>query len=235
VKAYGWEEPLGKMIDWGFDLEGNPGRRMKVIGVIEDYHFKSLHNKVQPQMMFPAEFNKYHLSIRMNEQNIRETIDFVEQKWNDFGANRPFNYRFLEETWDEMYTDEKNLGIIFAIATVLTIFIALLGLLGLSSFIAEQRTKEIGIRKVVGASLGNIVGLLYKDFAILILIAFVLAIPVSWYVLGLWLENFAFHINIGVLAFILGGLLSLAVGMISISFHIIKAATSNPVDAIKYE
>jgi len=235
VKTYGWEQPLGKMIDWGFDLEGNPGRRMKVIGVIKDYHFKSLHNKVQPQMMFPAEFNKVHLSIRMNDENLRETIDFVEQKWNDFGANRPFNYRFLKETWDKMYTDEKNLGIIFAIATVLTIFIALLGLLGLSSFIAEQRTKEISIRKVLGASMANIVGLLYKDFAVLILIAFVLAIPVAWYVLGLWLENFAFHINIGIAAFILGGLLSLVVGMLSISFHIWKAATSNPVDAISYE
>ncbi|MEE4257317.1 MAG: FtsX-like permease family protein, partial [Bacteroidales bacterium] len=235
VKAYGWEEPLGKMIDWGFDLDGNPGRRMKVIGVIKDYHFKSLHNKIQPQMMFPAAFDKFNLSIRMNDENLRETIDFVEQKWNDFGANRPFNYRFLKETWDKMYTDEKNLGIIFTIATVLTIFIALLGLLGLSSFIAEQRTKEIGIRKVLGASLTNIVGLLYKDFAILILIAFVLAIPVAWYVLGLWLENFAFHINIGITAFILGGLLSLVVGMLSISFHIWKAATSNPVDAISYE
>jgi len=235
VKAYGWEEPLGKMIDWGFDLDGNPGRRMKVIGVIKDYHFKSLHNKVQPQMLFPAAFDKFNLSIRMNDENLRETIDFVEQKWNDFGANRPFNYRFLKETWDKMYTDEKNLGIIFTIATVLTIFIALLGLLGLSSFIAEQRTKEIGIRKILGASLSSIVGLLYKDFAILILIAFVLAIPVAWYVLGLWLENFAFHINIGIAAFIFGGLLSLIVGMLSISFHIWKAATSNPVDAISYE
>ena len=235
VKAYGWDEPLGKMIDWGFDLEGNPGRQMKVIGVIDNYHFKSLHNPIQPQMMFPAEFDKFHLTIYINDENKQQTIDFIEEKWNDFGANRPFNYRFLEETWDEMYVAEKNLGIIFSIATLLTIFIALLGLLGLSSFIAEQRTKEIGIRKVLGASLSNIINLLYRDFAILIVIAFVLAIPVSWYVLGLWLENFAFHIQIGVVAFILGGLLSLVVGMLSISYHILKVATSNPVNAIKYE
>jgi len=236
VKAYGWEDnPIGKKVNWGFGLDGEEGRIMKVIGVFEDYHFKSLHNNVQQQMMFPAEFRKVHLSIRISGENMQNTIDFIEEKWNDFGANRPFNYRFLEETWDEMYTAEKNLGIIFSIATILTIFIALLGLLGLSSFIAEQRTKEIGIRKVMGATLSNIISLLYKDFAILILIAFVLAIPVSWYVLGLWLENFAFHINIGFVAFILGGLLSLAVGMISISFHILKVATSNPVNAIKYE
>jgi putative ABC transport system permease protein len=235
VETYGWEEPIGKKINWGFDLEGNPGRQMKVIGVIEDYHYKSLHNHVQPQMMFPAEFRKYHLTLRLREEGMPETIGFIEEKWNDFGANRPFNYRFLRETWDEMYTAEKDLGIIFSIATILTIFIALLGLLGLSSFVAEQRTKEIGIRKVLGASIANVVNLLYKDFAILILIAFVLAIPIAWYVLGLWLENFAFHITIGLWAFILGGIMSLAVGMLSISFHILKAATSNPVDAIKYE
>ncbi len=236
VEAYGWgDEAIGKMIDWGFDLEGNPGRQMKVIGVIDDYHFKSLHNPIQPQMMFPAEFNKFHLSVRLNGDNLRETIDFIEEKWNDFGANRPFNYRFLEETWDEMYTAEKNLGVIFSIATFLTIFIALLGLLGLSSFIAEQRTKEIGIRKVLGATMPNIVNLLVRNFALLIVIAFVLAIPVAWYVLNLWLQNFAFHIQIGVWAFILGGALSLAVGMLSISFHILKVAASNPVDAIKYE
>jgi putative ABC transport system permease protein len=208
---------------------------MKVIGVIEDYNFKSLHNKIQPQMMFLADFNKDDLSIKINEDNKRETIDFIEEKWNDFGANRPFDYRFLEETWDEMYTSEKDLGIIFRIATFLTIFIALLGLLGLSSFIAEQRTKEIGIRKILGASMENIMRLLYKDFAILIVIAFVLSIPVSWYVLNIWLQNFAFHINIGVLAFVMGGVLSLAVGLLSISFHIVRVASSDPVNAIKYE
>ena len=208
---------------------------MKVIGVIEDYHYKSLHNPVQPQMMFPAEFRKYHLTLRLSDENLPETIGFIEEKWNDFGANRPFDYRFLDETWDEMYTAEKNLGVIFSIATILTIFIALLGLLGLSSFVAEQRTKEIGIRKVLGASIPNVINLLYKDFALLIMIAFVLAIPIAWYVLGLWLENFAYHISIGVWAFILGGIMSLSVGMLSISFHILKAATSNPVDAIKYE
>jgi putative ABC transport system permease protein len=236
VKTYGWEDdPIGKTIHWGFSLDGEEGRKLKVIGVIEDYHFKSLHNPVQQQMLFPAEFDKFHLSIRINGDKMQETIDFIEEKWNDFGANRPFNYRFLEETWDEMYTAEKNLAIIFRIATILTIFIALLGLLGLSSFIAEQRTKEIGIRKVLGASMNNIINLLYREFALLIIIAFVLAVPVSWYVLNLWLENFAFHINIGIMVFIIGGLSALAVGLLSISFHIIMVATANPVDAIKNE
>lgn len=236
VETYGWQDaPLDKTIHVGFNLDGSGGRKLKVIGVVEDYNFKSLHNRIQPQMMFPADFNKRNLSIRINDKNMQETIGFIEQKWNDFGANRPFNYRILEETWDNMYTEEKDLGVIFRIATILTIFIALLGLLGLSSFIAEQRTKEIGIRKVLGASMPMIMRLLYKDFAVLIMIAFILAVPVAWYFLGLWLQNFAFHINISIWAFVVGGLLSLAVGMLSISFHIVRVASSNPVDAIKYE
>ena len=235
VKAYGWDDPIGKQIHWGFELDGSGGRKMKVIGVIEDYHFKSMHNDVQQQMMFMADFNKPHLSILINGDKIPETRDFIEEKWNDFGANRPFDYEFLEETWDEMYVSEKKLGIIFRIATMLTIFIALLGLLGLSSFIAEQRTKEIGIRKVMGASMANIINLLCREFALLVSIAFILAVPVSWYIMHRWLENFVYHINIGVLAFILGGLLAVIVGMLTISFHIMKAASSNPVDAIKYE
>jgi putative ABC transport system permease protein len=236
IRTYGWEDdPIGKIVNYGFGLDGEEGRKMKVIGVIEDYHFKSLHNQVQPQMLFPANFDKYHLSIRIKGEQMVETIGFIEGKWNDFGANRPFNYRFLEGTWDEMYKTEKNLGILFSIATGLTIFIALLGLLGLSSFIAEQRTKEIGIRKVLGASTANIMGLLYRDFAILIAIAFVIAIPVAWFFLNNWLQNFAFHVTIGFTAFIIAGLLSLGVGMLSVSFHIVKAAWSNPVNAIKYE
>ena len=236
VKTYGWEDdPLGKMIHWGFNLDGTGGKKMKVIGVVEDYHFKSLHNKVQPQMMMMADFNKVHLSIKINGEKLSETIDFIEGKWNEFDAKRPFTYRFLEDTWDEMYTNEKNLGIIFSIATMLTIFIALLGLLGLSSFVAEQRTREIGIRKVMGATLINISSLLYRDFAILIAIGFILSIPIAWYVLDMWLSNFAFHIQIGAMAFILGGLLSLLVGLLSISFHIVRAAGANPVEAIKHE
>ncbi len=236
VKTYGWEdEPLGKMIHWGFNLDGTGGKKMKVIGVVKDYHFRSLHNRIQPQLMMLADFDKGNLSIRMKGDNIGETINFIEEKWNTFDSRRPFTYRFLEDTWDEMYTNEKNLGIIFRIATILTIFIALLGLLGLSSFVAEQRTREIGIRKVLGASVSNISRLLYRDFALLIGIAFILAIPVAWYVLDLWLQNFAFHIRVGLFAFILGGILALLVGLLSISFHILRVANTNPVEAIKHE
>ena len=135
-----------------------------------------------------------------------------------------------------MYESEQKLGVIFRIATILTIFIALLGLLGLSSFIAEQKTKEIGIRKVMGASLGNILGLLYKEFIFLIFIAFIIAIPVAWWRLEIWLEtSFVYHINISASYFLLAGLLAITISLLTLSFHTIKAAMGNPVDAIKYE
>ncbi|MFP4470946.1 MAG: ABC transporter permease [Bacteroidales bacterium] len=237
VKEYGWtDNPIGKKINWGFDLDGNTGRMLKVIGVTKDFHFNSLHNKVEPIMMFLADFNKFYLTLHVNDENFGSTIQYIEDKWNGYGAKRPFDFRMLDDTWSEMYESEQKLGVIFTIATILTIFIALLGLLGLSSFVAEQKTKEIGIRKVMGASLGSILGLLYREFIILIFIAFVIAIPVAWWQLEIWLDrSFVYHINISATTIILSGMLAILLSSITVSLHILKAGTGNPVDAIKYE
>ncbi len=237
VKQYGWgDNPLGKKINWGFNLDGTGGRILKVIGVVKDFHFNSLHNKVEPIMIFMADFNKFYLTLRVNPENIGSTIQYVEDKWHEFGASRPFDYKMLEDTWGAMYESEQKLGKIFTIATALTIFIALLGLLGLSSFIAEQKTKEIGIRKVMGASLVNILGLLYSEFLVLIIIAFLVAIPVAWWQLGNWLDrSFVYHISISLMTIIWAGLLAIFISMLSVSYHTLKAGTGNPVDAIKYE
>jgi putative ABC transport system permease protein len=237
VKAYGWEDnPIGKKIHWGFDLDGTGGRMLRVIGVVKDFHFNSLHNKVVPFMMFLSEFDKDYLSLRISPENFGETRQYIEDKWNSFGAGRPFDYKMLTETWDEMYQSEAKIGAIFTIATLLTIFIALLGLMGLSSFVAEQKTKEIGIRKVMGARLYNILGLLYREFVLLITIAFIIAIPVAWWQLDTWLTaNFVYHISISIASILLAGLLALAISIITISFHSLKVAMGNPVDAIKYE
>ncbi len=238
VRAFGWDtDAIGKKINWGFDLQGNPGRVMKVVGVLQDYNFQSLHNEVQPMMMLKhREIPGRLLSLRLSGQNIQPTIEFIGEKWREFGANRPFDYRLLENTWDDMYDAERKLGTIFRIATLLTIFIALLGLLGLSSFIAERKTKEIGIRKVLGAGIPNILLLLYQEFIVLIGIAFVLAVPITWWRLSEWLEtSFVFHTGVSWQAIVLAGLYSLMIGIVTISFHSLKAALSNPVDAIKYE
>lgn len=237
VKELGWEgNPIGKKIHYGFDLDGTGGRIMKVIGVVKDFHFRSLHNKIEPVILFISERTRYFLTCRISPENQKQTIRFIESKWNDFNAKRPFDYQFLDEGLDENYKADEKIGMIIRIATLLTIFIALLGLLGLSSFIAEQRTKEIGIRKVMGASLENVLKLLYKEFAILILIAYIIAVPVAWWQLGMWLEkSFIYFQPLQWTSFLLAGLFSFIIGFGTISYYIIKAASGNPVDAIKYE
>jgi len=237
VDHYGWgDNAIGKKIHWGFELDGSGGRMLKVIGVVKDFHFNSLHNKVEPIMMFMADFNKGFLTLRINPENFGSTLQFIEDKWNEMGAKRPFDYQMLEDTWGEKYEAEQKLGTIFTIATLLTIFIALLGLLGLSSFVAEQKTKEVGIRKVLGASVGNILGLLYKEFVLLIIIAFIIAIPIAVWQLSNWLESsFVYHINISAISVLMAGLIALLISILTISFHTLRAVMGNPVDAIKYE
>ena len=237
VKEFGWEDnPLGKKIHYGWELDGTGGRMMKVIGVVKDFHFKSLHNKIEAVVFFISPRTRYLVTCRINEDNKKEALAFIEQKWNEFNAKRPFDYEFLDTGMDEMYQSEEKIGIIFRIATILTIFIALLGLLGLSSYIAEQRTKEIGIRKVVGASIASILALLYREFVWLILIAFVIAVPLAWWRLDIWMQSsFVYHKPIQWITFLVAGLLAFVIGIGTISFYIIRAASSNPVDAIKYE
>jgi putative ABC transport system permease protein len=209
---------------------------LKVIGVVKDFHFRSLHNKIEPVILFISPEPRYYMAVRINGDQRKEAMAFIEKKWNEFEAKRPFNYKMLDQMMDDMYQAEKKIGVIFRLATVLTIFIALLGLLGLSSFIAERRTKEIGIRKVLGATLGNVMKLLYKEFILLILIAFVIAVPVAWWRLDIWLnDSFIYHTSLNWISFLIAGLMAFIVGMLTISFYIIRAATSNPVDAVKWE
>ena len=209
---------------------------MKVIGVVRDFHFRSLHNKIEPLIIFISDFRGFLLTCRINPERRQQAVDFIESKWNEFNAKRPFDYTFLDEHMDGMYQAEEKISTIIFIAAVLAIFIALLGLLGLSSFVAEQRTKEIGIRKVVGASVINILALLYKEFAILIAIAFLISIPLAWWRLEIWLESsFVYHQSMHWSYFVIAGLFSFIIGFGTIGFYILRAATGNPVNAIKYE
>jgi putative ABC transport system permease protein len=243
AREKGWlDDPLGKKIHWGFDVDSTGriidtvGRTLKVIGVVKDFNYRSLHNKIEPLMLILADQPRFFLTINLTGENIRGTLDFVEEKWNEFGAKRPFDYTFLDQTMDDMYQAEIKLGKLFRLTTIITIFIALLGLLGLSSFMAEQKTKEIGLRKIHGASVWNILQMQLREFAILILVAFILAVPVAWWRLDEWVSStFIYHDKIRLASFFLAGIISLAVGLLTISFHTYRAAVSNPVDAIKYE
>lgn len=237
VKTLGWDDnPIGKKIQYGFDLDSNQGRMLKVIGVVKDFHFRSMHNKIEPVILFISEVPRYFLTLRLRDGKEKEALAAIEDKWNAYGAGRPFDYRTISDIMDEQYTGEHKIGLIFQLTTIIAIFIALLGLLGLSSFVAEQKTKEIGVRKILGASVGNILQLLYREFVFLILIAFVIAVPVAWWRLDIWLnDSFIYHTSIKLGYFLLAGLAAFIVGMVTISFYIVRAASGNPVDAVKYE
>ena len=237
AEEFGWgNEAIGKTIHFGFGQDKTGGRMMKVIGVVKDFHFKSLHNAIEPFIFFLQEQPAYFLTCRVNPETMDGTLHFIEQKWSGFGAKQPFNYKLMADSMDNMYVAENKIAVLIRITTLITIFIALLGLLGLSSFIAEQKTKEVGLRKVHGATIANILLLLYKDFVRLILIAFIMAVPIAWWRLSIWLEsNFVYFQEPQWFTFILAGVIAFIIGLGTISFYIIKVASRNPVEAIKYE
>lgn len=236
VKALGWgDKALGKKINHDFGIDGTGGHNLKVIGVVKDFHFTSLHNKVEPMVLFIPQFPLNALSVRLKEGSGENTVNFIKSKWESFGNNHPFDYFYLDEQFDSNYSAEAQLGKVFATFAFLSIFIALLGLVGLSSFVTAQRTKEIGIRKVLGASVEGIVGLLYRESLMLVLIACVVALPVSWYFISDWLDNYAYHISLNWVTFMLATITAVVVCLVSVSYHTLSAANANPVKSIKYE
>lgn len=230
-KIFGWEEALGKRFGFRREEIGLG----QVIGVVKNFHFLSLHQEIQPLVIHLTENWMSYLSVKINTQNIRQTVEFLKTKWKKFSPNYPFEYFFLDDDLEKMFRSEMRLGKIFASFTVLAIFIACLGLFGLASFTSEQRTKEIGVRKVLGASFSNIVVLLSKEFSKWVLIASLIAWPVAYYTVSQWLQSFAYRISIGIWIFLLSTILALFVAMITVSFKAVKAALANPVDALRYE
>ncbi|MBN2174575.1 MAG: ABC transporter permease [Bacteroidales bacterium] len=234
---FGWtKDPIGKKIHFDFKQDGTGGRMLKVIGVIKDFNFKSLHNNIEPLLIMVNENPAYYLTCKIREGNRHDAVYYIEEKWKNFGIKLPFSYKLLSENLDDMYKAEEKIDSIFFITTIVAIFLALLGLLGLSSYIAEQKTKEMGIRKIHGATLWDILLILYREFARLILIAFIIAVPVAWWRLNLWLESgFQYYKPLDWMVFIYAGTIAFLIGMLTISYFIIKAASRNPVEAIKYE
>lgn len=208
----------------------------EVIGVMKDIHFESLHQKIVPLVLFhPAGPNYNRLSIKLSGVNIPSTVSFIEQTWKKYLPEVPFQYTFLDESFGKLYESELKQGTIFTVFAFIAIFIACLGLFGLSAFTITQRVKEIGIRKVLGASIGSIVALLSKDFLKLVLIAAIIAFPVAWYAMHNWLQDFAYRINIPWWLFIVAGILAALIAFVTISFQAIKAAVSNPVKNLRTE
>ncbi len=235
AKQIGWKDPIGKFLEY----PGND-QRFKVIAITKDFNIGSLHNVIVPFALFHSSSKTYDLGhsyimARMKSGDISHYLDQIESKWKSFAPNTPFDYSFLDSELEALYRSEKRMGTVFGIFTILSIFIACLGLFGLAAYNAERRTKEIGIRKVLGASVRVLVILLSKDFLNLVLIAAFIAFPVAWWSMHKWLEDFAYRINIGWSVFILAGLCTLFVSLVTISFQTIKKAITNPVKSLKTE
>ena len=171
----------------------------------------------------------------MEPDNVFKVLDIIEKEWKEMYPSMPFDYFFLDEHFNNIHRSERNLATTFTYFTVLAIVIACLGLFGLASYATERRIKEIGVRKVLGSSVGEIILLLSKDFSKLVLLANILAWPIAWYAMNKWLQNFAYKTEINIWVFILSGLLALIISLLTVSFQTIKAANANPVKALKYE
>lgn len=233
--ALGMENPVGKRIIRG-SLSSGGSEFFTIIGIVRDFHFESLHRKIRPLAVYllPAEDARY-ASVRIRAENIPRTLAFIANKWNKFVPGKPFEYFFLDDDFDLLYKAEKKVGQLFSAFAVLAVLVACLGLFGLASFTAEQRTKEIGIRKILGAGVPDIVTLLTKEFSRLVLLSNMIAWPIAYFAMNRWLQNFAYRTSIGPWVFLLAASAALFIAMITVSFQALKAATANPAIVLKYE
>jgi putative ABC transport system permease protein len=229
MEEFGWKSAVGRK--FGAAWSNKAGA---VIGVVEDFHFESLHQRIEPMVFFMEDWRQY-IVVRLRAADYGATLAFLREQWQKIAPHRPFEYSFLDEEFDRLYKSEEKIGRLFGYFTGLAIFIAGLGLFGLAAFAAEQRTKEIGIRKVLGASVANVVTLLSKDFVKLVLLANVIAWPAAYFAMNKWLQNFAYRIEIGWWVFALAGGLALLIALATVSTQAIKAALANPVEALRYE
>lgn len=231
AKALGLEkDPIGKTIN----RDTNQGKEsLAVIGVVKDFNFKPLHQKVEPLIMLNRPYGG--LIIRAKVANMQGLIQDLNKKWTNYQVKEPFTYAILDEVYNETYLTERKMGSILSIFALLTILVACLGLFGLVTYTAEQRFKEIGIRKVLGSSVSGIVALLSKDFLKLILLSFLIAFPLSHYLMEQWLQDFAYRISIDWWIFALAGSITLIIALLTISYESIKAATANPIESLKTE
>ncbi len=231
VQLFGWEGPedaLGRHIN----REGKEG---SVIGVVKDYHFLSLENAIEPMMLDINTGRFTQFLVQVDAQNMPQTIDRLKATWETHFPEKVFSYSFLDSRLEEVYQDQIRLGKIVGYFSFLAVLVACLGLFGLMAFMIEGRRREIGIRKILGASAGQIMQLLSSDFVVLLAIAFILAVPSAWYVMNLWLEDFAFHIDLGVGVFVLAGLLVGLLAFVTMSTQSLRAARANPVEALRDE
>lgn len=234
VKALGWEtNPIGRELIGHTDDNG-VNAIYRVVGVVSDFHFESLRQKIGPLAMFLGR-NSGNIIVKIRTEKLPEFLTSLKREWETFSPAAPFSYSFLDDRFEQVYVGEQKIEQVLTLFSSLTIFIACLGLFGLATYTAEQRTKEIGVRKVLGASVGSVVALLSQDFLKLIVIALVLASPVAWWGMNQWLEEFAYKVTIDWWIFALAGLLAIGIALLTVSFQSIKAALTDPVKSLRSE
>jgi putative ABC transport system permease protein len=229
VKTLGWtpEQAIGKTID-----RGVPGL---VTGVVKDFHFESLHTPISPLVIFLDTTLVRQMFVKIKSENIQETIQSLGNIWKDRVGYRPFDYHFLDEDFNALYKNEERTAKLFTIFSGLAISLAALGLFALAAFSALQRTKEIGIRKILGANTGSIILLLVKQFVVLVLIGILIATPIAWWAGSKWLQDFAYRIDISWWMFVVAALSALVIALITVSYHAIRASLANPVKSLRTE
>ncbi|MCL5268921.1 MAG: FtsX-like permease family protein, partial [Bacteroidetes bacterium] len=239
--GYILNETAAKMMGWTpAEAIGQPLKSYHhnghVIGVIKDFNFRSLRHGIEPiVMLMDSSQPHFGTLIKISSHNIPGTISYMQSTWKQFSPDFPFDYHFLDQSFDQLYRSEKRLNEIFGTFSMLAILIACLGLFGLAAYATQERTKEMGIRKVLGASVPQVVNLIASDFLKLVLIANVIAWPLAYYAMQEWLQNFAYRINIGLWIFVLSGILALVIALLTVSSQAIRAATANPVESLRYE
>jgi putative ABC transport system permease protein len=234
VKRMAWDNPIGKRFVFG----GGPGgsQEKKVIGVIKDYHQNSLYDEIEPLIILRGDRLNY-VFVKTKTGDVRQSLASIEKVWKDVYPNNPFEFKFLDQDFDSQYKGDEKRSTIFTAFSTLTIIIACLGLLGLAAFTTEQRTKEIGVRKVIGASVSSLVRLVSKEFFILVGLGLILAFPVAWYFTNTWLQNFAYRIELKEQwpTFVISALLAFFITMTTVGFHVVKSAVANPVKSLRDE
>ncbi len=237
-RALGWDQPVGR--EFLFRAHGDHGKHVeypgRIVGVMKDFHSRSLHYKIEPLFLFLGESSKHRVvSIKMDGNNIPATIAFIKNTWRTFSGSYPLEYGFFDQEFLKAYLSEQRLGRIFSIFSLFAVFVACLGLFGLSSFTVERRTKEIGIRKVLGASVSSILALVIQEYGLAICFSMAIACPVAFVIRECWLNNFAYRIPMDLVVFIFAAAITIGAAFFSISFQSIRAARRNPVDSLRYE
>jgi len=233
VKELGFESPIGKTL-------GNPTRgypyNLKIIGVLEDYHFRSLHREIYPSMLhvYPSNDLQF-IVVRISTSDIQEILAFLEKTWEEVSPGEDFQYAFLSDVHSSLYDEERRWSKIVQYTSLLAIIIACMGIFGLTAISVNNRVKEIGIRKVLGAKITQIINLIIKDFIILVAAANIISWPVVFYIMHKVLENYPYRIDISIDYFLFSGLVSSLIAVLTILWLAIKAATANPVDSLRYE